>query len=61
MHRLTFELQDGAKRQVEFGGTAPSQFPYATVTLDGEAWLMEFPWALYQDVLTYLSIPVREL
>lgn len=60
VHRLTFELKDGAKRQIEFGGTAPSQFPYATVTLDGEPWLMEFPWATYQDILTYLSIPVRE-
>jgi len=60
VHRLTFDLKDGTKRQIEFGGTAPSQFPYATVTLDGEPWLMEFPWAIYQDVLTYLSIPVRD-
>lgn len=61
VHRLTIELKDGARHQIEFGGAAPSQFPYAAVTLGGEAWLMEFPWALYQDVLTYLSIPVREL
>ena len=61
VHRLTFELKDGTRHQVEFGGAAPSQFPYAAVTLAGEVWLMEFPWALYQDVQTYLSIPVREL
>lgn len=60
VRRLTFELKNGAKQQIEFGGTAPSQFPYAIVQLDGEAWLMEFPWAIYQDVLTYLSIPVRD-
>ena len=61
VHRLTIELKGGAKQQVEFGGTAPSHFPYALVTLDGQPWLMEFPWATYQDILTYLSIPVREL
>ena len=61
VHRLTIELKNGAKQQVEFGGSAPSQFPYAIVMLDGEPWLMEFPWAIYQDILTYLSIPVREL
>jgi len=60
VRRLTFELKDGVKHQVEFGGIAPSQFPYASVTLDGELWLMEFPWATYQDILTYLSIPVRD-
>jgi len=60
VHRLTFELKDGGKHQIEFGGTAPSQFPYAVVTLDGVSWLMEFPWAIYQDILTYLSIPVRD-
>ena len=61
VHRLTFELKDGAKHEVEFGGTAPSQFPYAIVTLDGESWLCEFPWPTYQFIQTYLSIPVREL
>ena len=60
VHRLTFELKDGAKHEVEFGGDAPSQFPYAIVTLGGETWLCEFPWATYQFILTYLSIPVRD-
>jgi len=59
VHRLTFELKNGTKQEIEFGGNAPSQFPYATVKLDGESWLMEFPWATYQDVQTYLNIPVR--
>lgn len=60
VHRLTFELKDGGKRAVEFGGAAPSQFPYALVTLGGETWLFEFPWATYQFIQTYLGIPVRD-
>jgi hypothetical protein len=60
-HRLTIELKDGTKREVEFGGNAPSQFPYAVVTLGGGPWLFEFPWPTYQFIESYLSIPVREL
>jgi hypothetical protein len=60
VHRLTFELKDGTIHTVEFGGVAPSQFPYATVTLDDEPWLFEFPWTTYQLIENYLSIPVRE-
>jgi hypothetical protein len=54
---LTFELKGGEKYTVEFGGEAPSQFPYATVTSNGEQWVFEFPWDLYQLVLVYFSIP----
>jgi hypothetical protein len=57
-HQVTFELKDGSKRTVEFGGEAPSQFPYAAVTLDGEPWIFEFPWDLYQHVLTHFSAPL---
>ena len=42
------------------GGEAPSHFPYATVTINGEPWLFEFPWGTYQHLQTYLSIPARE-
>jgi hypothetical protein len=59
--RLTFTLKDGTKHQVEFGGDAPSGFPYALVTIDGEPWLFEFPWTTWQYIQTYLSIAVREL
>ena len=57
-HQVTFELKDGSQRTVEFGGEAPSQFPYAAVTLDGETWIFEFPWDLYQHVLTHFSAPL---
>jgi len=55
--QITFELKGGTKYSVTFGGAAPSQFPYAVVTLDGEPWVFEFPWDLYQLVLVYFSIP----
>lgn len=61
VHRLTFEMKDGSQHTLEFGGTAPSQFPYATTTIDGQPWVFEFPWDTYQYIQTYLSIPVREL
>ena len=58
--KITFNLKDGTKREVEFGGVAPSQFPYAIVTLDGEPWLFEFPWATWQYIQSYLGIPTRD-
>ena len=54
---LTFELTRGEKFAIEFGGMAPSQYPYAAVTLDQETWVFEFPRALYQLVSSYLTIP----
>ena len=56
--RLTIELKSGEKREIEFGGDAPSQFPYAAVALDGQTWIFEFPVDLYYKlVLPYLTIP----
>jgi hypothetical protein len=54
---LTFELKRGERFTIEFGGVAPSQYPYAAVTLDQETWVFEFPRALYQLVSAYLTIP----
>jgi len=52
---LTFELKNGAKFAIMFGDLAPSNYPYAAVTLGPEAWIFEFPLALYQYVSTYLT------
>ncbi len=52
---LTFELKNGGKFAVAFGDLAPSQYPYAAVTLGQEAWVFEFPRALYELLLTYLT------
>jgi len=54
---LTFELKNGERFGIEFGSIAPSQYPYAAVTLDQETWVFEFPLALYQLVSAYLTIP----
>jgi Domain of unknown function (DUF4340) len=58
-HELTIELVSGEKFTVAFGSTAPSNFPYATVVLDGEPWIFEFPWTTYQFIQLYLSIPAN--
>ncbi len=55
--KVAFELKSGNKYSVEFGGEAPSHFPYAAVKLNGETCIFEFPWGLYQYVTTYLTIP----
>jgi len=56
-HTVTLVLRDGAKPTVKFGSEAPSGDQYATVKLDDEVWVMEFPWRLYRDVQLYLSAP----
>ncbi len=55
--QITLELKNGEKASVEFGGEAPSGFPYAAVTLEGMLWIFEFPLALCQDVASHLTIP----
>jgi hypothetical protein len=54
---ITFELKNGEKHTVDFG-LSGAQTALAAVTLDGgEQWIFVFPPALYQFVLSYLSIP----
>jgi hypothetical protein len=55
--QITLELKSGDKVTIEFGTEAPSTNAYASVTLDGQIWILEFPWMLFRDVLSYLSIP----
>src|SRR5258706_15546563 len=56
-HQISIELKSGGKASVEFGGETPSGLKYSAVTLDGDLWIFEFPPALYQQVLGYLTIP----
>ena len=56
-HVIVFELKGGEKAAVEFGGEAPANMAYASVELDGQVWVFEFPWLLYRDVNAYLSVP----
>jgi len=55
--KITLELKDGGKAAIAFGDTAPSNNTYAAVNFSGQTWILEFPWALYRDVVSYLSIP----
>ena len=43
---------------LEFGGQAPSGFPYAAVAQEGGLWIFEFPLDLYWQVEACLTIPV---
>jgi hypothetical protein len=54
---LTFELKNGVKHALEFGGLSPEHYPYAAVALDGETWVFEFPIALHQLMLYALGPP----
>jgi hypothetical protein len=56
-HQLAIELKDGRTLSIQFGGNAPSGFPYAMTTLDGQPWIFEFPWGVHQFVQMYLTIP----
>jgi hypothetical protein len=58
--QITFELKNGEKDTVDFGAEYPQmQTALAGVTLDGERWAFLFPPALYQLVLSYLTIPAN--
>jgi len=52
---LTVELKNRTKYLVEFGGFSADKYPYAVVTLEGEPWYFEFPLALHQYMLFYLT------
>jgi len=56
--KITIELKIGDKPQilsVEFGGAAPSKYPYAITTVDGQALIFEFPWDLFSYLQPYLT------
>jgi hypothetical protein len=55
---ITFELKNGEKHAVDFGIEFPERrSALAEVTLEGDQWAFLFPPALYQLVLSYLTIP----
>ncbi len=54
--KVVVELKDGPPLVLEFGGEAPSTFPYAGVTLDQQFWVFEISWPLYRDIVTYLGL-----
>ena len=59
--KLTIELKNGTDKPqiltLEFGGLAPSHFPYAIATVEGQSWIFEFPLPLYSRVVLDLGNP----
>jgi hypothetical protein len=55
-YHLTVEFSHGQKFEIEFGGEAPSGNVYAGLMLDGEFWILEFPWIMYRDIDAYLPL-----
>lgn len=55
--QVTLELNSGAKLEVRFGGTAPSQLTYGATTLEGQVWVFECPPTVSESVRLYLAIP----
>jgi len=56
---LTFELKNGEKYPVAFGGMSPANYCYAAVTLEGDSLVFELPMALHQFRLFALSLSPR--
>jgi hypothetical protein len=54
--RLILELKTGGSFELEFGGEAPSGNIYACVTLEGQPWIMEFPWLIFRDISSYFPL-----
>ena len=58
-HRLSIETKQGGKWNLEFGTAVVTGSPSACVSVEGQDWFFEFPWALYQYVQSYLTIPAN--
>jgi hypothetical protein len=46
----------GQNFDLEFGSFAPSGNVYAGLTLDGEFWILEFPWIMFRDIEAYFPL-----
>jgi hypothetical protein len=56
-HRIILLRKNGERISLDFGGTASALAQYAAVQAGGETYVIEFPWSVYRDAATYLSIP----
>lgn len=54
---VTFELKDGTKHELEFGGESPDKYPYAAVKLGDQTWFFECPLAPFKFLEFYLLKP----
>src|SRR6185437_1317859 len=56
-YQLSIQLKNGPKLNLQIGGTARLDTVYASVMLDGEPWIFEFPPDLLGAVRYCLTIP----
>jgi hypothetical protein len=59
-YRVEIEVREGDRLQnyvVDFGKPSRAQVPLACVTLDGQPWIFDFPWQLYQMMIRDLPLP----
>lgn len=54
---VTFELKDGTKHALEFGGESPMKYPYAAVQWDAQTWFFECPLVPFELLKFYLLKP----
>lgn len=54
---VTFELKDGTKHEVEFGGESPDKYPYAAVKFGAQTWFFECPLVPFELLKFYLLNP----
>lgn len=51
---VTFELKNGTKHEVEFGGESPDQYAYGAVKLGEQTWFFECPKVPFEYLKFYL-------
>lgn len=56
-YHLSIQLKNGEIRNIQFGGPTRYGSPYASVKLNDEPWIFEFPPNLFSDVQYSLMIP----
>jgi hypothetical protein len=53
---VILDSKTGDKFDLEFGGVAASGNVYAGLMLEGEFWVLEFPWIMFRDIEAYLPL-----
>ena len=57
-YEVAIDVKDGEKTQTLTLRFAKSVFQlyFATIPIDGQPWVFEFPWPLFIDLQRYLSV-----
>ena len=57
---VSVELKNGTKHEVEFGGKAANDYPYAKVMIGGKPWFFEFPIVVHEYIKFALPLPAAK-